>query len=349
MVKPILIDIIDLLNSGISIKVSDLSASADVTPRTITDYLKDIKKHFLNERLLNTRGVWRVKKGGFLRILNITSEEMAVLIGLLRAAENAGGRIGDTYNMIVKGHNERTRQYKEILSEIEPMSITMRSSAQLLNDAIDRGVKVTFLFEGYFRAVQPFQLFMREQYWYLAGYEEFKTSQELPVDFVVSNTMKTYSLYRIKAVKPQEEIITYNFSKAREILPYAINGYISWDMSPEEIHLMIAEGLVNVLERAGAYRYWTRIYQSAQKGYILFKVRSVHKEFKDILPLIMKYSPNIIVQHPESLRQKIRDIALQQIEKIEIFIGTDPKSSVSLGPADIAQEIEVHTFPSESY
>lgn len=320
MVKQILIDIIDLLNSKLPITVSELADTTNTSSRTITDHLKDIKKYFLKERLINTRGKWNVKKGGFLRHFNMTSEEMAILIGLYRAAENEGGKIGQTYKTIALGHTERIHQYNEISAGQELMSMAMRMTAQTINNAIEQEVKTIFIFEGYSRIVHPFKLFMREHYWYLAGYEETKTFQENPSKMIPTNTMKTYSLYRIKSASNLQEKITYDFSKASELLPLALNGYISWDSPPQEIHMMIVEGLANVLERAGAHRHWTRIHNSSvRKGYVIFRAHSVHTEFRDILPLIMKYSPDIIVLYPNELIEKIHARIYQQVMEIESF------------------------------
>ena len=334
MVNALLIDIVEILNSGREITATEFASNNGVSRRTVVDYIKSIQRYFLKESLRNSRGVWKVKKGGFLRHLGMTAEELVILVGLMRAAENEGGQIGQTYETIARGHSERAWLGGEETSGQEPLSVAMRISAQLINSAIDRGVKIVFLFERHYRIVQPFQLFVREHYWYLAGFEESKTHKDDPTTITSTLTIKTYSLYRIKAVRVLEELITHNFSNAHAILQYALNGYVSWDDEPQEVHLLITEGLANTLSRAGAYRHWTYIHKSSEReGYVIYKAYSVHRDFNDIIPMIMKHTPDIIVLHPIELMHKIRERMLRQLEDVESRIGCKNVVTINSEPS----------------
>ena len=47
---------------------------------------------------------------------------------------------------------------------------------------------------------------------------------------------------------------------------------------------------VDNIDRAGIYNHWNKINKSSlHPDYFLYKVKSVHKSYKDILPTIMKH------------------------------------------------------------
>ncbi|MFT5835632.1 MAG: putative DNA-binding transcriptional regulator YafY [Sulfurimonas sp.] len=309
-----MVELIQRLNIGNEIELSKYASDRGTTSRTIKNYLNAIKKYFLNESLRNKHGTWSIKKGGFLRILGLSAEELAVLIDILNKAENHVGVQKSIQENIVKEYREKIVAGKS-RNDQEKISTSMKITIQTLNRAIELGKKVSFTFNGYYRIIQPCQVFIREYYWYLSGYEEQKKDQNSGDEEFI-NKMKTYSVNKIRAINVIDESVNYDFTNAIDILNHALNGYISWEDEPQDIHLLVHEHLANNIDRAGAYKHWIRIHPSLKrKGYILYKTKSVHREFKDIIPTIMKHAPEINVLEPMELMKALH-IQTEKISKI---------------------------------
>ena len=143
----------------------------------------------------------------------------------------------------------------------------------------------------------------------MGGFEDNKLKQEEDAVVEDTNMMKSYTIKSIRKVKIlEDENINYDFSLAQKILPLALNSFISWDEEPQSVSLLIHKNLVDNIERAEIYSHWNKINKSSlYPDYYLYKVQSVHKSYKDIIPTIMKHAPEIMVYEPEELMMTISE------------------------------------------
>ena len=314
-----MLDIIERLNRGDKIELNKYK-NRKPGPRTIKNYLNGMKKYFLKESLRNEHGVWLIKRAGFLKILGISANELIALVDILNKAENNPDDLKEIKERIVMDYSNRI--FSESTENKEKISTPMRITIQTINNAIDANKKISFVFSNYTRVVQPCQIFSKEYYWYLVGYEEKKIEPKTKNEENVC-IMKTYSVNKIKSAERLNEDIDYDFSSAVDILKYALNGYITWEDKPKDVHLLIHKNLTNNIDRAGIYKHWTKIYPSeTNRDYIIYKTKSVHREFKDIVPTIMKYAPEIKILDPVELMKASHD-KIQEIS--QIFINELPE------------------------
>jgi len=303
-------DILKTLNMGASINISMYVDGKDLSRRSVDNFLNFIKNNFSLTSLKNNRGKWRIK-ANFLTVLGFSAEEVVVLNHLyerskmIKNRNNLHNDYGDIKYKIADYYRRKAQSKND--SEKENISTSMMVIMQILEDAIARGKKVSIVFNRASRAIQPFKVYSKEYYWYLGGFEDNKLKQEENAVVENTNMMKSYTIKSIRKVKIlEEENIDYDFSHAQKILPLALNSFISWDEEPRNVTLLIHKNLVDNINRAGIYNHWNKIYKSSlHPDYFLYKVKSVHKSYKDILPTIMKHAPEIMVYEPEELMMAI--------------------------------------------
>jgi len=305
-------DILKTLNMGATINISTYVEGKDLSRRSVDNFLNSIKNNFLLTSLKNYRGNWKIR-AGFLTVLGFNAEEVVVLNHLYERSKMLKDRnnLHDNYANIkykIADHYRQKAQSKSD-SEKETISTSMRVIIQTLEDATARGKKVSIVFNKAFRTVQPFKVYSKEYYWYLGGFEDNKLKQEENAVVEDTNIMKSYTIKSIRKVKIlEDENIDYDFSLAQKILPLALNSFISWDEEPQSASLLIHKNLVDNIERAEIYSHWNKINKSSlYPDYFLYKVQSVHKSYKDIIPTIMKHAPEIMVYEPEELMMAVSE------------------------------------------
>ena len=305
IIKNYMVDIIDVLNSGQTINATDFAKAYELNRRTIVNYLNSLKEYLNLSSLENKRGNWGIRSG-FLKHIGLTSEEAAVYINLEVSSKESVDKISIAQSTIGSFYREN-KQIIDQNIELEKLSPTMAISIQNIEEAIERKKKIEILFKGYYRVIQPFKIFRREHYWYFAGYEEYKREQQNEENIARSDLMKTYSLNAIRAVAIiKDEHVTHDFTNAEIILNHSLNAFMTWENKPVDVELLVASHLSNKIRRVELYNHWIKIGPSATlKGYDIYKTKSVHSDFKDIIPTILKYSPDIIITKPLKLSELI--------------------------------------------
>lgn len=305
-------DILKTLNMGATINISTYVEGKDLSRRSVDNFLNSIKNNFLLTSLKNNRGNWKIR-AGFLTVLGFSAEEVVVLNHLYERSKMIKDRnnlhydYGDIKYKIADYYRRKAQSKND--SEKENISTSMMVIMQTLEDAISKGKKVSIVFNKASRTIQPFRVYSKEYYWYLGGFEDNKLKQEENAVVEDTNMMKSYTIKSIRKVKIlEEENIDYDFSHAEKILPLALNSFISWDEEPQSVSLLIHKNLVDNIDRAEIYSHWSKINKSLlHPDYFLYKVQSVHKSYKDIIPTIMKHAPEIMVYEPEKLMMAVSE------------------------------------------
>jgi len=86
----------------------------------------------------------------------------------------------------------------------------------------------------------------------------------------------------------------------------------------KQTSLLIHKNISDHFQRATFYRRWKQVQRySKDPDYFIYEVLSAASEYKDIIPIILKYSPNILVLEPEELNEKIHNQLKEHITLIE--------------------------------
>lgn len=315
--------ILKQMNMGVSFSTKDIAKMAGVTERIVLYRMDDIIKNVLGKRRIFQKNREWYGKPGFLNLIGLSAEEIVIMSGILAGKDRFGISLSNNVTTMMDALKKQGFLIHDEQQILERTTSTMHVNFNILRSAIDYGVQVIFEFNGSQRKIQPFRIINREYYWYLIGYEEYKYDIEAGEYSSDSKKMKTYTVANIKRLDITDEKIEYDFSKAEEILQYASNGYIDWDNPPNIIHVIVNSHLNNHINRAAFYRNWEKVAPAAHKGFTLYKVRSVHNKYHDILPTILKHMPDMIVLHPLELVETIRHTIDQYNQAIDPYLKSD--------------------------
>lgn len=295
------------------------------TPKTITNYLNMIEEHQLQNAYQydESRKVWVVNKHKFLDKEVLSAEEIVLASAIQNNNHTYGYSLSSTLDNMLKRFLRRGKSpvIKQMtLEKTEPLS----ERFALLQSAIDQKKKIRFEFKGSFRTVQPYRYFNVEYYWYLAGYEEKKVNMHTLQPSDERSRMKSYTVSHIDAIEILDEDIDQDFIGAAKKIAYATNGFIDWHNDPIEVVLLVSHKLKDHLSRAMFYRRWEYYGPSAaMEGFDIYKVPSVAEKYEDIIPTILKHSPDILVMQPEELYEKVKERI--EIHKEMLTIGIHNK------------------------
>lgn len=317
-----LISVIELMNKNISFTTKQIADNGQVSERTALDKINLVKKHVLRNIIIYKKPYWKARKG-FLDHLNISSERIVAIAGLLSLKSHFGEKLAKTIDEMMNDLQRGGLLLHDHQQVLEKLSQSAKIQLKRLISAIDDGWKVEFKFDNTLRKVHPYKVINREYYWYLVGYEEEKIDSITGESLSGSQKIKTYTIVKIKGVEISEEEITYNFKDIDKILELASNGYIDWNNPPHFINVMVNNKLDDYISRASFYNNWEKVAASATKGFTLYKVASVHKKYQDVIPTILKHMPDIIVLEPIELVNMIRNITIQHNAAVQFHIESN--------------------------
>lgn len=303
--------VLEQMNKGTSFRTTQIAEMAEVTERTVLYRMNDIIEHVLGKRIYQRTHIW-YGKPGFLDLLGLSAKEIVVMSGILSGRDRFGVDLSETVKKMMDALKRQGYLLYDEQQVLERTTSTMHVHFNKLRSAIDAGNVVIFEFQNAKRTVHPFRIINREYYWYLIGYEEYKQHLETDQYLPDSNKMKTYTIANIKRLETIDRISDYDFSFVDEILQHACNGFIDWEHPPHTIDVLVNSRLDNHLSRAAFYNNWKKIAPAeGRQGYSLYRVTSVHNQFRDVIPTILKHMPDMIVLYPleliDAIRQRIEE------------------------------------------
>lgn len=323
-----LVYVLNEMNKNVSFTTKNIADIGEVSERTALDKINLVKKYILNNIITYEKPYWKARKG-FLDHLNISSERIVAMSGLLSLKSHFGEELAETIDEMMNDLQRSGLLLHDHQQVLEKLSQSASVQLNRLISAINNGCMVEFKFSGTIRKVHPYKVINREYYWYLVGYEEEKIDLITVDSLPGSKKIKTYTIAKIKAVNILEEEINYDFKGVDEILKLACNGYIDWDNPPHIINVMVNNRLDDYISRAMFYNNWKKISSSATKGFTLYRVASVHKEYQDVIPTILKHMPDMIVLEPIELVNTIKDITFQHSSAVQFHLESNASTQSS--------------------
>jgi predicted DNA-binding transcriptional regulator YafY len=299
------------MNKGVAFTTKDIAKECNCSERTALYKIKLLQEKVLTNLIVYEKPHWKARVKFFLNYLNISSERIVTIAGILSLKSHFGEEFSGVISEMMNDLQRDALLLHDHQQVLEKLSSTSNIQLKRLLSAIEDKCKVIFKFDGYQRKVQPYKIINREYYWYLVGYEEEKIDIETNISLSGSQKIKTYTIAKIKAVDIIEEEVSYDFQTVDEILKYASNGYIDWTKEPRDIQVMVHDKLDDYIKRARFYNNWEKVAPSATEGFTLYKVKSVHRQYQDVIPTILKHIPDVIVVEPIELVHIIDNMILQ--------------------------------------
>ena len=290
------------ISQGRGVSVAEVAKKHSVSADGVKKRLREVRDKFYKECFDydgSTRK-WVVKptQMGFLHRELLEPEEAVVLTALERTSDRLGDSLIKTHQQIVKNYTKRTKSFIFKQHKAEEINEDMEQSFALLKHAINEKkiVELDYPSKGLMktREVYPYRVVYIEYYWYLICAE--------------SDKVKSFRLSLIKSPSILDEQYKYDFDKVGVRLQLAMNAYVDYQEPFKTISVLVWDKIVNHIELASYFDAWKKLeYKTTIDGreYQRFEVTTTNPDFDDITPTIMKYIPNIIVEEPQELIDKI--------------------------------------------
>lgn len=288
------------ISNGNGVSTVEVAKKYKVSPDIVKKRLREVRDKFYKDCFGydgSTRK-WTVKSGqiGFLQQEFLEPEEAVVLTAMSRTNDRLGTGLIATHNKIVDNYTKRAKSYIFKQQKAEDITVDMEKIFALLKHAINDRNIVQIEYGSKKREIFPYRIVYIEYYWYLVAAENGK--------------VKSFRLSLVKSPKILDESYEYDFKNVETRLNLAMNAYIDYHEPFKIISVLVNERLVNHIEIASYFDAWKKVdYKTTihGKNYQRFEVTTTNPNYDDIAPTIMKYMPNIIVEEPQELIDKIEE------------------------------------------
>ena len=302
-IEELIPNLIKQISQGNGVSVIDVAEKNNVSADGVKKRLREVRDKFYKECFdydgSTRKWVVNPLQFGFLQKELLEPEEVVVLTAMYRTKNRLGKGLSKTHEKIVDNYTKRTKSYIFKQHKSEDITEDMEQIFALLKNAINdkKVVELDYPSKGVdkTREVYPYRIVYIEYYWYLICFDDGK--------------IKSFLLSLIKLPTILDETYKYNFDNVETRLNLAMNAYVDYQEDFKTISVLVLDRIVNHVDVASYFDAWKKQeYKTEIKGkkYQRFEVTTTNSKFDDIAPTIMKYMPNIIVEEPQELIDKIQ-------------------------------------------
>jgi len=302
-VEEIIPSLICQISNGEGVSVIEVARIYNISSSGLRKRLREVRDIFYKECFdydSSTRR-WVVKNGkkGFLQKELLDVKEAIVLTALVRTKHRLGKGLISTHEKIIRNYTKDLKYFVFKQHKSENITKCIKQIFAILKYAIESKNVVEFEYKNKQREVYPYRIVYIEYYWYLICAENFKIKS-----FRISLIIKPIILI---------DKYQYDFSSVDERLPFAMNAFIDYKEPFKYIYLLVVEKRVNHIEIASYFKSWKKLDKTIiinNVQYQKFEVKTTNPRYDDIIPTILKYMPEIIVDEPQELIDKINNILI---------------------------------------
>ena len=303
-IEELIPSLIHRISNGEGISVAEVAKRHKVSADGVKKRLREVRDEFYKNAFGydgSTRK-WVVKSGqlGFLQRELLEPEEAVVLTAISRTKDRLGKGLITTHEKIVNNYTKRAKSYIFKQHKAEEITEDMEQIFALLQHAINNKNVVELEYNDKIREVYPYRVVYIEYYWYLICAE--------------NNKIKSFRISLIKELDILIDTYEYDFSTVDERLQLAMNAYVDYQEPYKHISVFVWEKIVNHVDIAAYFNAWKKLDETTTingKQFQKFEVVTTNPNFDDITPTILKYMPNIVVDEPQELIEKIAEIVNQ--------------------------------------
>jgi len=300
-IEELIPSLIRQISNSKGVSVVEVAKEHKVSADGVKKRLREVRDKFYKECFDydgSTRK-WVVKNGhsGFLQKKILEPEEAVVLTAIYRNKSSLGKELTPTYEKIVGNYTKRAKSYMFKQHIAEEITEEMEKTFALLKHAINNKRVIELEYNGKIREVYPYRIVYIEYYWYLICAED--------------NKIKSFRVSLIKELDILIDTYEYDFNNVDERLQLAMNAYVDYQEPYRHISVFVWEKIVNHVDVAAYFNAWKKLDKTTTingKQFQKFEVVTTNPHFDDITPTILKYMPNMIVDEPQDLIDKIDKI-----------------------------------------
>ncbi|WP_321778634.1 WYL domain-containing protein [Sulfurimonas sp.] len=297
--------IIRKISNGEAISTKDIVKRFNLKKSTLTDHIKEVREQFYENdfKYDDSTYKWIRTEPEFLKKSLLSPEEAVVLTGILRNKSKFGDKLVSSVEKVVHNYVKRTKTSIFKQDILERIDENFEIIFAQLKYAIEKKKKIKFTFYGTHRIFYPYKIINLEYYWYLLGYEEYSEYNNRE-----TKKIKTYTIDKIRDLEILKESFKYDFTETEDELKNAMNAFFSVGEKTKTIEVLVVKWLVEYIKRAPYFSGWhnTNIMETIDSiQYAVFEIKSSNKYYKDIIPTILKYIPNIRIRDDIDVVEKI--------------------------------------------
>ena len=297
-IEELIPDILRKLSQGIAISIKDIARLNNLSADGIKKKLNDVRKKFYNQCFYydNSTKKWKVGKNmkGFLKYTLLSPEEAVALSALHRTKDRLGNNLIDVNEKIIDSfiidiNKKLNKEIKfDYLLKILLDAIQNKQVVEI--DILDNCI-------SYSETVYPLRIIYIDEHWHII--------------YSKKNKILLQKIILIKSVKILEKSFIYDYSDIDLRLKYLINDFIDFNQPIKIISVLIKLKILDQLKLTNYFNSWKEINYKIilnDEAYCRYEIKITNPDFDDILPIILKYMPNIIVEDPKELIEKIEKI-----------------------------------------
>lgn len=304
--------ILKSLSNGSPIALSNYAKpNSRVAKKTLLEHLHELEYYFRDCYEYDQRAkAWKAKRQRFLDDSALSAEEAVVLSGIRRNSGHYGVSLDNTVHKLTRfvsrrrhiaalqnSPTENFRGYQKLIRKVE--------------NATHQHLYIEMTYKGFdgnptTKTTLPLRAVNIEYYWYLVAIEQGKSQVE---------DIRYYSLYNIESIEITDQICDPNMHRRfrREVrhTHLGMNAYYKPYLKTNSVFVLVPEGFCNYLERSPFFSLWERGPNPALRfktkelegektievkhAYVHYSIPSTDEKYRDIIPAIQKYFPQIIV------------------------------------------------------
>ncbi|UFS62745.1 WYL domain-containing protein [Sulfurimonas sp. HSL-3221] len=307
--QEVVVIILNELSRSQSVVLSSFADFYDVNELTLARNFRDVRDHFYSDDIEYVRKekLWIAKRPRFLDDSFIKAEEAVVLTGILKNSSHFGHSLSQQVGLIVNYYKKR-RYYNLLQPDTIEDAEPMKSFFATVEMAIRAGQYINLHYrkngEIKQREVLPIRIANMEYYWYLIG--EFKTDSGKEIRYL--------AFRKIEKIEPINSYAKY--SVLRELRHQVkdsnkgMNAFYKPYQKHKKVKVMIPEHFEEYIKSTPYFSTWKRATGSKiieDKKYIFYNIITTDgDEYRDIIPTIQKYMPDVVVCNNDENQELIR-------------------------------------------
>lgn len=310
-IEELLPDIIKRISRGESISSIEIEKKYKISASSVRAHLRDLKENFYKNyyKYDGSTKKWVAIELGFVEKMLLKPEEVVILNSILRNKNKLGNSLAPWHKKVVHHYMKRASSFIFKQNSIENINDDMEQAFALIHSAIDTKRTIQFKFIDTLRTVYPYKIINIEYYWYLLGYEENSEKEDSE-----SQIVKSYSISKLRNISVLEEPFNYDFRDLDKKIKHILNAFFIPKNPLIPITLLIHKNFTGYIDRSPLFNSWEKTTQKEvikDNEYIKYLTGVTDPEFREIIPTILKYMPNILVEEPLELKEKILQILTQ--------------------------------------
>lgn len=302
-IEEILPKIFRQLSSGSGVSTVNIENDHGLSASSVRAHLRSLKENFFPKSIKydGSTKKWVAIEPEFLKKSLLKPEEIVILNGMLRNKSKMGSSLTPWHEQMVNSYVKRTKSYIFKQHTAEEITGEMEHTFAILQNAIDDKKKVELEYSGKMRTVYPYKIVYIEYYWYLICYEE-SASPGIIKSLRVSKIVDPYML---------DETFSYDFDHVDKRLNLAMNAYVDFQNPFQTARAWVSKEIKGHVVLAAYFKAWKELPLTREINnvkFTLFDITFTNPDFNDVIPTILKYMPNILVEEPIELKEEIDNI-----------------------------------------